>query len=139
MSKAFHHEITVSKEHIDALNHVNNEVYLRWLLQAAGAHSDAVGYDMKKFLEIGESFVVRRHEIDYLASAYLGEKLTVVTWIKEIHSTRAHRQYKIIRERDSKTLIAAETLWVYVDLKTGRPTKIPQEILQAFPVVHIED
>lgn len=68
--KTFTHAIKVSSEHIDILNHVNNEVYIKWLLEAATAHSESLGYSLTKFLADDGCFVVRRHEIDYLAPAF---------------------------------------------------------------------
>lgn len=124
--------LTVTTDHLDALNHVNNEVYLRWLLYAAGAHSSSLGFTMARFLEDGACFVVRRHEIDYLAPAYLNDQITIETWIESIVSTRSKRCYKIIRSTDAKVLVEANTLWVYVDIAKGRPLAIPQIFSEMF-------
>jgi len=37
--------------------------------------------------------------------------------------------------RDGKTMVEAETAWVYCDATTGRPTEITAEVRDAFPVV----
>lgn len=139
MNQRFKYSIVVGKEHIDVLKHVNNEVYLKWLIEAADAHSTCCGYSVEKYLGNGSCFVVRRHEIDYLAPAFLGEKLIVETWIKEMYSRKSCRAYQIKREHDGKTLLMAETLWVYVNLRTGRPVDIPPEIVEAFDKYHGQD
>jgi len=128
----FSYPLTVQPEDIDALKHVNNEVYLRWLLQAASAHSVSLGYGMDKFLSDGACFVVRRHEIEYLASAYMGEELVVETWVKDMEAVRSKRAYRIRRPKDGKVLVTAETLWVYINMKTGRPTEIPASMQEAY-------
>jgi acyl-CoA thioester hydrolase len=128
----FSYPLTVQASDIDALKHVNNEVYLRWLLQAASAHSVSLGYGMEKFLSDGACFVVRRHEIEYLASAYMGEELVVETWVKDMEAVRSKRAYRIRRIKDDKVLVTAETLWVYINMKTGRPIEIPASMQEAY-------
>jgi acyl-CoA thioester hydrolase len=128
----FTYPIKVNASHIDRLNHVNNEVYLKWLLEAASAHSTALGYGMERYLKEESVFVVRRHEIEYLMSAYLDEELVVETWIKDIAGARTTRAYRIKRMSDQKTLVTAETLWVYISMKTGKPQEIPPAMARDF-------
>ncbi len=132
MKPLFSYPITVNEKHIDSLKHVNNEVYLRWLLEAAGAHSTSLGFGMDKFLSDGACFVVRRHEIDYLAPAFLGEELVVETWIHEIKTAKSTRAYRIRRLSDDKILLTAQTLWVYISLATGKPIEIPQYMAETY-------
>jgi len=134
----FTYPIKVNASHIDRLNHVNNEVYLKWLLEAASAHSSSLGYGMERYLKEGACFVVRRHEIEYLASAYLDEELVVETWIKDIAGARSTRGYRIKRVKDQKELITAQTLWVYISMKTGRPLEIPAHMIQDFQQALLE-
>ncbi len=132
MKNKFLYPLTVKTEHIDALKHVNNEIYIKWLMEAAGAHSSSLGYSIEKYLFDGACFVVRRHEVDYLAPAFLGEELVVETWVENMQKAKSTRVYNIRRLADQKILIHAKTLWVYVDLITGRPTEISTEIINAF-------
>ncbi len=126
MKPIYSHFLTVQNNEIDSLKHVNNEVYLRWLLEAAQAHSTSLGYTLENFLSRGQCFVVRKHELEYLLPAFLHDELVIETWIKEISAAKSTRSYRIRRIKDDKTLMMASTLWVYVDLKTGRPTEIPE-------------
>lgn len=130
--KAFIYPITVDNSVIDQQGRVSNQTYVLWISRSAVAHSAAVGYDWERYEQIGASFVVRRHEIDYLAPAFIGEKLVVATWPEDMHRYLAHRYYQLIRVTDGKTLGRAHTLFVYIDHKTQRPTRIPDEIIDAF-------
>ncbi len=132
MRKKFTYRPHITANDIDVLGHVNNEVYLRRLLEAAMAHSIALGFTMEKFLEMGSSFVVRRHELDYRLSVYVNDRIRVETWVEPFEGTRAPRFYEIYKEADDKLVLTGQTLWVFVDLKTGRPQKIPDLILNAF-------
>lgn len=117
---------------IDAFGHVNNEVYLRWLLEAASAHSDSVGYSLEKFVELGAGFVVRRHELDYLLPVFLKNEIRIETWTEVFEGAAGFRNYEIINVKTERKILAAKSKFVFVDLKTGRPTAIPEDIILAF-------
>jgi acyl-CoA thioester hydrolase len=123
-----HH--TVGEQHIDVLGHVGNLVYLGWLLAAAEAHSAAVGLTWDRYRELGGVFVVRRHEVDYLGSAYLGDLLVVRTWIAHTARATSVRAYEVLR--DDRCLVRATTTWAFVSLTTGRPCRIVEPVLAAF-------
>jgi len=124
--------IKVCEIHIDEFKHVNNEIYLTWLLKAATKHSAVLGYSLQKYVDDGAAFVVRRHELDYLAPAFLEDELVVETWIAEMSGFRTTRGYRIVRKHDQKIILQAKTFWVYVSLSSGRPLKIPKELIGVF-------
>lgn len=128
----FLHEITVRPEEIDGQGHVNNAVYIQWMDRAAFGHSCAVGYDWDAYQKLGASFVVRRHEVDYLAPALLGERIVDATWPGEMDRFTAIRRHQIVRRSDGVTLARAVTTWIYLDIQAGRPRRIPAEMIAAF-------
>jgi acyl-CoA thioester hydrolase len=132
MKPIFSLPLTVQREHIDSLEHVNNEVYLRWILMAAGAHSESLGYTMSFFLNSGGCFVVRKHELNYLLPTHLGEHLVIETWITSLKAAQSTRAYRIKRVQDDRVIFTAETLWVYIDLNTGRPIEIPIDMRENY-------
>lgn len=124
--------IEVQECDLDMNNHVNNEIYLKWMIQVAAAHSQQVGYSFQRYREIQGVFVVRRHEIDYIASARLGEELIIHTYSEPMSSCRALRRYLLVRKSDQKRILEAVTHWTFIDTRTGRPTAIPEEVREAF-------
>ena len=66
----YQHSVTVPESAIDFLGHVNNLHYLAWMVEAAAAHSTHVGWPSKRYVEMGAGFVVRSHQIEYLAPAF---------------------------------------------------------------------
>lgn len=126
----------VEQKDIDEFNHVNNEVYLTWLLRAATEHSNQLGYSLEKYVSDGAAFVVRRHELDYLAPAFLAEELVLETWVSDMAGIKSTREYQILRQKDRKIILKAKTLWVYVSLQTGKPVAIPETLIQAFQSPH---
>lgn len=128
----FLHNVEINPGDIDGQGHVNNAVYLRWMDLAAYAHSCALGYDWEKYQQLGATFVVRRHEVDYFAPALSEDRIVVATWPCDMHRFTAYRRHQIVRGSDAKTLVKALTKWVFVDLETGRPRRMPKSLIDAF-------
>jgi acyl-CoA thioester hydrolase len=117
---------------IDELGHVSNLVWLRYVLTAARAHSAAVGLDHAAYAELGAVFVVRRHEVDYLAPAFEGEPLVTRTFVASWGAAVSERRTRIVRASDERELLRAVTTWAFVSLESGRPRRIPKGIIEAF-------
>ena len=66
MPAIYLHNVKVTDEHIDIQGHANNLVYLRWMQDAAVAHSAAQGWDGERYRELSAGWVVRSHFIEYL-------------------------------------------------------------------------
>lgn len=125
--------VVVQEEHLDAFRHTNNVVYLTWLEQVAWAHSERLGLDFGAYERLGTGCVARRHELDYLAPSFVGDRLWLATWIDVTDAKfTMWRAYQVIREADAKTLLRGRTQWVCVDLKTGRPKRMPPEFVSAY-------
>lgn len=128
-----HHEVKL--EEIDALGHVNNLHYLAWAQAAATAHSSAVGWPFSRYTEVGASWVVRSHVIEYLRAARLGDSIVVRTWVTEMGKIHSLRKYQIVRAVDATTLATAQTQWVFVKLASQTIERVPDALRAAFPVI----
>lgn len=125
--------LEVGDDDIDMLGHASNIAYLRWVQDVAVAHSAAVGLDMEGYSQLGAVFVVRRHEIDYLRPVVRGEKLELRTWIDSASAAKCKRATEIVRPGAPEVVVArAMTTWGFVELATGRPTRIPDTVRIAF-------
>jgi acyl-CoA thioester hydrolase len=116
-------------EDIDALGHVNNIVYVRWIQDVASAHWRAITSPEQR-AEL--AWVVVRHEIDYAAAARLGEALVGRTFIGETTAATCVRHTEIVRRADGRTLVQARTTWCSVDPASGRPRRIPAAVRARF-------
>ena len=134
MNPVYQFDIKVTDGVVDQNGHVNNVAYIQWLQDAAIRHAQASGC-MAATTAAGASWVVRTHFIEYLAPAFAGETLTVMTWVVNFQKVRSLRKYKIIRAADETVIARAETDWVFVNAKTGRPLKIPDEVKNTLPVI----
>jgi len=131
-SGVYTHRVEVVDGDIDELGHANNVAYVRWLQDAAVAHSEAVGLGYAAYVTLGGVFVIRRQEIDYLRSALRGEALEVRTHVSSVMAAKCQRTTEIVRTGDGVVLARALTTWGFVDVNRGRPSRIPEAIYVAF-------
>lgn len=125
-SSAYCHAIKVEPQDIDMLGHANNVVWVRWLNEAAIAHSTHVGLSEEVCRALGGLWVVRRHDVEYLRAAYAGETLEAFTWPESMRGATSLR--RTLFQRDGEVLARAETTWVLIDTETGRPRRPPSEL-----------
>ena len=125
----FEFEFTAAAEHIDELGHVNNAIWVQWIQTIAVAHwhsvCDPAHHD-------AYFWVVVRHEIDYLRAAYEGDRIVGRTWVGEApKGARFDRLVEFV-EPDGKTCVRARTSWAIIDRATGRPIRVPPEVIAPF-------
>ena len=122
----------VADRDVDALGHVNNTVWVRFVVALAEAHSSARGFDSRTVRSLGGQWIVRRHEIDYHAPALPGEEIAEETWVAQMKGARSIRHSRFTRPRDGILLTSAITHWAYTSADTHRPRRIDPRILAAF-------
>ncbi len=117
---------------LDSNAHVNNAVYVAYAEEVAAQHAESIGFGREWTLAHGGIWVARRHEITYLRPAGYGDELQLTTEVEEMRGARAIRHTVIRRARDDSVLVDMQTEWVWLRAATGRPERIPPEIVAAF-------
>lgn len=126
-------ELDVGPADIDGLGHANNAVYVSWMERCAWSHSRHLGLDLAAYRQLDRAMAVVRHEVDYLASAYQGERLCMGTWIVESDwKLRMLRRFQLIRPADGATLLRAQTTFACIELSSGRPRRMPAEFVEGY-------
>jgi len=125
--KDFSITMTVHKNDIDELGHVNNVVYVRWVQEVAAAHWNSLASS-----EIKQKYVwvVLRHEIDYLSSAFEHDTITIATWVGESNGARSERFVQISNTNTGKLIAKAKTTWCMLDAATMRPKRVDEEVVR---------
>ena len=125
----FEMAFTAKPEHIDELGHVNNAVWVQWIQEIAVSHWYSVAdpqHDAAYF------WVVVRHEIDYLRAAVEGDRVLGRTWVGEApKGARFDRLVEFVGP-DGKTCVRARTSWAIIDRATGRPIRVPPDVIAPF-------
>lgn len=122
--KVFELERRVTATEIDALDHVNNVVYLQWIQEIANAHWFQLSTPEQRD---DIAWVVIRHEIDYHKSARLNDVVTIRTWVGKTEGFRSVRHVEILNAEGAK-ILSSSTTYCLIDPKSFRPMKMTKEI-----------
>ena len=123
--KPFLLQHTVTKEEIDELNHVNNVVYIQWVQEIATKHWAEL---IKNQPKINGIWVLIRHEIDYLKSAVLGDKITLKTRVGESSGLKSVRYVEIFK--NDILLAKSKTISCLLDATTNKPLRMTISVLK---------
>jgi len=122
----------VSWQDIDALQHVNNAVYLDYVNECGLQVCTAHGWPWQRMVEEGFAVYLRQARLQYLQPAVLGDELEISTWVSEVRRASSARHYTFQRAGDGALLAQAYMRSAWVDLQTGLPIRIPQHMLADF-------
>jgi acyl-CoA thioester hydrolase len=128
----FQLDLLVGEDDIDVLGHASNIVFVRWIQDAAMAHSASVGLGLEAYQKLGAVFVVVRHEIDYVRPALRGDAVEARTWISSVAAAKCNRSTELVRKSDGQVLARGVTTWAFIEMATGRPRRIPGDVRVAF-------
>ena len=127
--KYLENEITVSKNDLDDLNHVNNVIYIHWVQEIAKKHwKSLVSNEIIK----NYFWILLEHQIKYLFPAFLNDKIRRKTYIEKTDGVKSNRIVEIYNKDTKKLLVTSKTTWCLINANTGKPNRITEEIKKAF-------
>jgi acyl-CoA thioester hydrolase len=121
--------IQVADADIDRQGHVNNVAFLRYVQDVAAAHWTALA---PPEVRLAFSWVVRKHEIEYLRPGVPGDELVLHTWVGEPSGATWERFTEVLRSGEDRPLVTARTVWVLLDAATGRPRRVDPSLVARF-------
>ncbi len=130
-AERFEQPIPIHPEDIDFFQHVNNVVYVRWVQEISTAAWFARATEAQK-AKIG--WLVKRHEIEYLDSARLGDEVVGRTWVGGAERHIFERFVEIVRVSDQRVLARARSLWCPIDMQTRRLIRVGPDVYERFSV-----
>jgi len=132
----YRHQFTVPESAVDQNGHVNNVVYVQWMQDVAILHYEAAGGN-QAMVEAGATWVARSHHIEYLKPVYAGDDVVALTWVENLRRVRSLRRYQFLRRSDNVLLARGETDWVFIDIASGRPRVILEDIIKKWEQEHL--
>ncbi|MFN3530461.1 MAG: acyl-CoA thioesterase [Bacteroidia bacterium] len=118
--------LNIAPGDMDALGHVNNLVYMRWIQEVSAAHWEQLSANHPAS---GVVWVVLRHEIDYKKAALAGDKIRARTYVGATSGSRSQR-HVIIEKIDGTLLAQAITTWCALDALSLKPRRIDDWLIQ---------
>jgi len=122
-------ERRLSHADVDFLGELKVSALLGLLEQAAVEASTAAGFDAARYTRDGRLWIIRRTRLQRFVPVGGTDLVEVATHGMDFRRARSLRHYAI---RRGTTVVAdATTDWVYCDLHSGRPVRIPEDLRRA--------
>lgn len=129
--KSFSKEVIVVNSDLDELNHVNNIRYMAWVQEISKEHWSFLSKDR---MNDKYFWVVRSHNITYYKPAIRGNILTIKTYVPESKGPISKRIVEFYLDLPENKIAHCETDWILMDSRSGKPCRIPKEILDLFGI-----
>jgi acyl-CoA thioesterase FadM len=123
-------QVRVRHDELDAFGRAHPAAYLRHLAQVAIDASTDAGFDARWYDAAGARWLVRRTTFAVPRPWRADSALSVRTWVEDFRRVRSRRCYEVM-DGDERRLTAL-TDWVFVDVATGRPRRVPKEMEARF-------
>jgi len=107
-------------------------VLFRYLQDAAILHSEKAGYRMDSFIQGGQGWVLNKMDMKVFRYPEYQETIEMITWSRSINGVKAKREFFICNNREK--LIAASSVWVFVDSIRMKIMKTPEEMEARYTV-----
>lgn len=125
----FEKHITVTKDDLDELNHVNNVRYVQWVNDIAKEHwLQNTSNNIRNIY----FWVLLNHHIDYKSPAILNDVIKLKTYVTKAEGVTSTRIVEMYDSKTKKLLVKSETNWCLINSKTLQPTRINSEITNLF-------
>lgn len=90
-----------------------------------------IGWTYSQMEKIGVMMPVVSLNVKYMHPAFYDDELTIKVTVKDFPTTKMHFEYEVFNEK-GKLINTGNTTLVFVNMKTGRPTKAPDKFLEKF-------
>ncbi len=120
-------EIQVAWGEMDAYQHVNNAVFLRWFETARISWLDRFKFPEK---EGKTGPVLRAASVEYLLPVAFPDMVTVRVWLKKLGNTSVTLAYEVSSAQRNSVIAKGNTVVVYVDHEKGKSRALTKRFLK---------
>ena len=121
-------KLRVRYAEIDAQGHVNNATYLTYFEVGRVEWLRATGHSYREMERQGRGLVVVEALLQYRRPAFFDDELALITNLAELGKVSLRFDYEVLR--DGEVLVTGHTRHACIDLATGKPVRMPQELLR---------
>lgn len=116
---------------IDAEGKMTLLSILNYFQDCSTFHSEDLGVGIDYLKEIGFGWVLSYWQINILRYPALCEKITIGTFPYEFKGFLGSRNF-IMRDAKGENIAYANSVWSFLDLRTGHPGRVPEKIEKAY-------
>lgn len=134
-------EFEVHYHEVNPREEATSLTILRYLEDAAIAHSESVGYGVGRLKSEQRAWILNRWHLQIERYPVYGEKVIIETWPSNFERFYATREFLIINQ-NLEIIGRATSLWIFINTQSKRPLRIGPEFQDAYglePLRAIED
>ena len=124
-------EVSIYPFQIDFMDHVSNIVYIQWMEMGRCHLLDAVDLSVPKIAAEQFGPVLVETQIAYKKPLRLGDRVKVQVWLTELTAITAWINFAFSNQ-NNEICATGRQRGLFVDLKTGRPKRMSDEIQDRF-------
>jgi thioesterase-3 len=127
--------LAVRPDDIDMFQHVHNSKYFDYVMAARYEQMEKFyKMPMEDFLKSGYGWVVRTAMVEFKRPLILGDVVKIRTGILTINNKGCRVQFEIELTRTGKIASDGYFDYVLIDIKTGKGTKVNEEMILAYSI-----
>jgi acyl-CoA thioester hydrolase len=116
----------------DANGHLHSSHYLRFMQESAFDALAKAGYDLENHQNLEYIWLIHETYVQFRKPIYYNHKIKVKTWLADLRKLSTRRIYEFNSWKDNQLLADGWSDWVYIDVNTKKPTRIPSNYGQVF-------
>ena len=114
-------------------NHLKVESVIDYFQDCSNFQSEDLGVGIDWLLKNKRCWVINSWQVKFRRFPSLGEHITISTWPNAMNGFMGTRNFMLSDEK-GEMLAVANSTWTYMDLEKQRPTRICDELLEAYPL-----
>lgn len=115
-------------DHTDKLNLTGIVNYFQ---DCSTLHSEDIGFGIDYLTAEGKAWIMSSWQVVVNRYPKAHERILVSTWPTKFERLFGIRNFTM-KTKDGEMLAYANSIWIYMDMKTGRPVRPPEEMIRAY-------
>lgn len=111
--------------------HVDEAQIVRYFQDCSTMQSDALGMGIDFLQQHSHVWMLTSWQILFYRKPELGENIQTATWAYGFDAMYGYRNFTL-KDCNSELLAAANSVWVLINTKTGRPERLTSEFVEGY-------
>lgn len=124
-------ESRIRYSEVDADCRLTLSALMNYFQDCSSFHSESLGLGVEYLAQHHVTWMLSSWQICLNELPKLTDPVVIQTWPYEMKAFYGYRNFSMNRP-DGSRLAYANSIWVLIDTDTGRPVKVPQEVIEAY-------
>lgn len=116
-------EFPIAPQFVDFQAKVKLSHLIDLILTASGYNADENGFGIRHLNALGGTWVLSRFALEMSAFPKEYDKITIETWVEEVHTLNTIRNYRVYNEQ-GEVIGNSTSVWVMINMETRRPMEL---------------